>query len=152
MTLVYRIARAVHPILDGEGARLYGGRWNSPGMPMVYTAGSMALAVLELLVHTDPDLLPTDLTAYTIEVPNGIAIDRVDRRRLPRRWREHPAPRAGARFGDAWAAGCASAVLALPSTIVPESDNYLINPRHPDAGGIRVVRKRRFTFDPRLLV
>ncbi|MBS1911106.1 MAG: RES family NAD+ phosphorylase [Bacteroidetes bacterium] len=151
MTLAYRIARAPFPALDGEGARLYGGRWNSRGTPLVYAAGSIALAVLELLVHTDPATLPADLTVYTIELPDNITIEQISGRSLPKGWRKHPASIACARFGDAWAASLSTPALSIPSAIVPEEYNYLINPRHPDSHLIRVVRKRRFAFDQRLL-
>jgi RES domain-containing protein len=148
---VWRIARRVHSSLDGEGARRAGGRWNSPGTPVVYTSGSLSRAVLELLVHTDPDLVPGDLRAFEIDVPDRIRSKPLEPGTLPSNWRNipnHPGCRA---VGDKWLQRQDSAVLAVPSSLVPEELNYLINPAHPDAGTIRVVRSRAFSFDRRLL-
>src|SRR5215217_6516134 len=128
--LLFRLSRRVHPPLDGEGARLYGGRWNSPGVPVVYAASHLSLAVLELLVHTDPDLLPADLVAHEVELPDDLSVERVDLATLPDDWRDvpdHPACRA---IGDAWAAEARAAVLVVPSAVVPQEANWLLNPRH----------------------
>lgn len=86
-----RRAYAVYP-LDGEGARLYGGRWNFPGTPVVYTASSLALAALEVLVHVDTDLAPTDLFAIAIDVPDRLQIETITRAMLPANWQRTPAP------------------------------------------------------------
>ncbi len=126
--------------LDGEGARLYGGRWNSPGRPLVYAATSAALAVLEVRVHLDlpPDLLPDDYVLVTIDV-DDLRAEEVA---------ELPAdPRA---FGDDWLRERRTPVLLAPSVIVPESRNVLLNPIHPDAGRASIAATRRFSFDRRL--
>jgi RES domain-containing protein len=149
--LLFRLARRVYPPLDGEGARLYGGRWNSPGAPAAYAASHLSLAVLELLVHTDPDTLPADLVAHTVEAPDDLPAERVDAASLPPDWREvpdHPACRA---LGDAWLAAARTPLLAVPSAVVPEETNWLLNPRHPAAARVRAVRARPFSFDARLL-
>ncbi|MGH7535750.1 MAG: RES family NAD+ phosphorylase, partial [Gemmatimonadales bacterium] len=86
---VWRLARAVHRALDGKGARRAGGRWNSPGVPVVYTSGTLSLAVLELLVHTDRDLVPGDLRAFEIEV-GSVTPSILDVARLPADWRDIP--------------------------------------------------------------
>ena len=84
---VWRLARAVYPALDGEGARLNGGRWNEPGTPIVYTAGSLSLAALEVLVHLNPDRLPDDLVAYGIALPTeSLQARRVETTELPDGW------------------------------------------------------------------
>ena len=83
---VWRLARAVYPALDGEGARLNGGRWNEPGTPIVYTAGSLSLAALDVLVHLNPDRLPDDLVAYGIALPTeSLQARRVETTELPER-------------------------------------------------------------------
>ncbi len=146
---VWRLARPAYPALDGEGARLSGGRWNSPGIPVVYASGTLSLAVLELLVHTDPDLVPDDLRAFEIEVPGSLEVSVLDHR-LPRTWREVPAPPECRALGDGWAVERRHAVLDVPSVAVPEERNYLINPAHPAAAQVKVVRVRDFSLDKRL--
>lgn len=142
MSLVcWRIARAVYADLSGYGALITGGRWNSPGRPVVYSAADASLAVLEVRVHLDlpPDLLPDDYVLIRIEAAAPLAIERVDT--LP------SDPRA---FGDTWLATGRSAALDVPSAIVPESRNILINPAHPDARTFQIVDTRPFGFDSRL--
>jgi RES domain-containing protein len=117
----------------------------------VYTSGTLSLAVLELLVHTDPDLVPADLQAFEVEIPRSLEPAMLEPDRLPPGWRRiaiHPACRA---LGDAWAAELRHAVLGVPSVVVPEERNFLINPAHPEAAEVRVVRVRDFTLDRRLL-
>lgn len=148
---VWRVARLVHPALDGEGAGRAGGRWNSPGIPVVYTSSTLSLAVLELLVHTDPDLVPGDLHAFEIEVPGSLVPHLLDAGTLPSGWRSipnHPACRA---VGDEWVERRRHAILAVPSAVIPEELNYLINPAHPDVRQIEAVGRRAFSFDRRLL-
>jgi RES domain-containing protein len=138
--LAWRLCREPFADLSGEGARLYGGRWNSTGRPLVYAASTAALAVLEIRVHLDlpPELLPEDYVLLTLDL-DGLAIETVA---------DLPAdPRA---FGDAWLAAARTPILSVPSAIVPESHNLLLNPRHPDAGAARMAAQRRFAFDRRL--
>ena len=151
MTRVWRIARGRYAPLSGEGARIHGARWNSPGVTVVYTAGSLSLAIVELLVHTDPDLIPDDLVAFEIELPDSLPTRAVAAGELPPGWTD-PSDFAPCRaLGDAWARAADSCALRVPSAIVPEESNLLLNPLHPDAPGVRVVSQRPFAFDPRLL-
>lgn len=139
--LVWRLARAAHSILDGEGARMFGGRWNSPGRPMVYCAGTAALAVLEVRVHLDLplDLLPSDYRLFGIDTGTAEIEDAPpDSIANPRN------------YGDAWLASGRTALLRITSVIVPEESNVLINPLHPQAQQIQVFSERAFGFDPRL--
>lgn len=148
---LYRICRAPYRALDGEGARLYGGRWNSPGSPVVYASSSLALAALEYLVHLDPDHAPSDLIALTLEVPDTASADEVHGPALPPDWAQvadHPACVAA---GDAWLGRGVTLLLRVPAAPVPEEQNVLINPRHVEAAQVRVVAERPFAFDPRLL-
>ena len=110
----------------------------------------LSLAALELLVHTNVPLVPPDLVAYEIEIPDDVAIETVEPGDLPKDWRApgHPGCRA---IGDTWLAEERTAVLRVPSAVVPEEWNVIINPRHRAAKGIDVVRRRPFTFDSRLL-
>lgn len=149
--LVYRICRRAFQALDGEGARQYGGRWNAPGTPLVYTSGSLSLAALEYLLHVDPADVPVDLVALTIDVPDDAPIGRVTVRQLPADWAhviDHPACQ---QLGGAWTRRGAELALRVPSAPIIEEENVLLNPRHPEAARLRVVATRPFAFDPRLL-
>jgi RES domain-containing protein len=148
---VWRLTRAAHQALDGEGARLNGGRWNREGVPVVYASSTLALAALEYLVHVDPRDAPTDLVALKIEVPDDLPSGRVLASELPADWNRVPDHPACTDAGEAWIATGRSAMLRVPSAIVPEEDNLLIQPLHPDAAGMVVALVRRFAFDPRLL-
>jgi RES domain-containing protein len=148
---VWRIARQGYAPLDGEGARRFGGRWNSRGLPAVYTAGHLSLAVLEVLVHTDPDLIPLDLAIFEIEMADALSIQRIHAADLPEGWAATPDHRACRELGDAWLAQATHPVLEVPSAVVPEEANYLINPTHADSAIVKVVRTRPFVFDARLI-
>jgi RES domain-containing protein len=148
---VWRIARGVYDPLDGEGPRRFGGRWSSRGAPAVYTAAHLSLAVLEVLVHADPDLIPDDLAVFEVDVPDDLPLERVTATALPGDWQSMPEHRVCRPLGDGWLARGAASVLAVPSAIVPEETNYLINPAHPESSRVRVVQTRPFVFDPRLL-
>lgn len=135
---------------DGEGARMYGGRWNSPGTRMVYTATSRALAILEVLVHLERvGVLPSYslLAAHFDEA----LLDTLGRSRLPDNWRDYPAPSELRLIGDAWTQDQTSVVLEVPSVIVEDESNYLINPAHPDFVSITIGEPEPFEFDRRLL-
>jgi RES domain-containing protein len=147
----WRIVKQKHSrsALSGQGARRFGGRWNSPGVSMVYLAQSQALAALEMLVHLDAAEL---LQSYVV-IDVGIDarfISRVDRARLGRNWRSDPPPTKLRAIGDAWIAGKSSVVLQVPSVLVPAESIYLVNPRHADFAELQVGKPSRFRFDPRL--
>jgi len=148
---IWRIARAAHTALDGEGARLYGARWTSQGIAAVYAAEHLSLAALEYLVHVDIEDAPDDLMAVEIEAPGDAGEVVLDAGDLPKSWRDTPAPAACRGVGDAWATAGEALVLRAPSVLVPEESNVLLNPAHPRAGEIRIVGERRFVYDPRLL-
>ena len=120
---------------DGEGARLYGGRWNYAGTAVVYTSASLALAALELFVHIDVDLLPNE----TVKAAS-----------LPRNWRRYPALESLKDIGTNWAARGSTAILTVPSAIIPEEQNYLLNPAHRGFKQVRLRRSIPFHFDPRM--
>lgn len=148
----WRIVKAKYAstAYSGEGARRYGGRWNSPGKATVYTAGSAALAVLELLVHLSSHRI---LGAYRL-CPctfDDSLVESVDRGELPSNWRSDPAPWEPKRIGDAWISGQSSVVLRVPSAVVEYEHNFLLNPAHPDFGKVEFGSPQPFQFDPRLL-
>lgn len=147
----WRIVKAARAAtaFDGEGARLEGGRWNPPGTPMVYTAQSASLATLEMVVHLHPGATPD----YVL-IPCSFAaalVRRLAMARLPRNWRESPAPAALQLLGDKWIKSGASPILEVPSAIVVSESNYLLNPRHRDFRRVRIGRPRPFELDARLL-
>lgn len=149
---VWRICAGRHAAkaYTGEGARLYGGRWNEPGVAVIYTAGSLALAALELLVHVEPSELPGNLVAIAADVPSDLTRTHVRVTDLPRNWRDYPPPVALQKIGlDWWRAG-ATAMLDVPSAVIPQERNYLINPTHPDLKRIAVGSPEQFKLDPRL--
>jgi len=151
--IVWRLTRAAHHGLDGEGARLNGGRWNSEGRAVVYASTTLSLAVLEYLVHVEPLLAPNDLVAIEIELPDGDGAGaQVEPGQFPPGdWRTYPAPEWQAELGDLWVEDGTFLWLAVPSAIVPQEYNVLINPSHERMADARVVSTRPFAFDERLM-
>ncbi len=149
--LVYRIARkSFVRDLSGEGARLYGGRWNPKGIGLVYASVSRALAVLEYYVHVDPDFLPVDLALASILIPDGASKKEVRIEDLPRDWRGYPAPIELAGIGGEWAKARESLLLFVPSVVVPRERNVLLNSSHPGMSDVSVVDVEDYFFDARL--
>ena len=146
---VWRLAQAKYPALDGEGARRYGGRWNSEGHAVVYTASHLSLAALELLVHVASDIPPPGYEAVEIEIPDGIIPDTLCP--LPEGWYEMIPPIECKDVGDRWIESGQSLICAVPSAVVPEEYNYLLNPAHADMRLVTIIRRRPFSFDPRLV-
>lgn len=148
---LWRICRREHRALDGEGARLWGGRWTPPGHPVIYTAMSPSLATVERLVHTLPGYPGVDLVLVEIAAPDDLARTEVLAETLPDRWRESPAPEALQPIGMAWVIGGETALLSVPSAVVPLERNIVINPAHRDAGRLEIASTEPFTFDARLV-
>jgi RES domain-containing protein len=148
---VWRLTHKKHADPDGEGARRYGGRWNRPGTPVVYTSGSLSLAVLEFLVHVDSDIFPDALVSVRATIPESVLIHTVHPPDLPRDWKEKIIPAAVQDLGTSWANAATSAVLKVPSVVIEHEWNYVLNPLHPDFKKIRWERAVPFSFDPRLL-
>jgi RES domain-containing protein len=153
MPRAWRIVKERHAsiALDGEGARMYGGRWNSPGVPVVYAADSRALATLEVLAGLGS---ATPLAAYLL-IPlefDQKLVASMEPTALPGGWNQSPPLPSSQQIGDAWVAGGTSPVLRVPSVLVPREFNYVFNPRHPGFSDIKVGRAEPRLFDPRLLV
>lgn len=137
--------------LSGEGARLYGGRWNTAGRPMVYLGGSRALAALELLVHLPGPLARAKAYVLSeVEVPRNLVTD-LPKATLPADWRTSPPPREAQALGDEWLADERSLGLWMPSVVIPEDYNLLLNPRHPAMAQVSLKDAKPFRFDPRLV-
>lgn len=143
-------SRHVASAFDGEGARVYGGRWNSPGTAVVYVSESLAVAMLEILVHVE--YAPTLLSYSYIEVGiPGTLVERLDETALAADWTRQPPGPATQAIGDQWVKEARSAALRVPSAIVPGGFNFLLNPRHPDFPHLVLAPARAFQFDSRLL-
>jgi RES domain-containing protein len=149
--IVWRIttARRARNAFSGEGARLYGGRWNPKGVPLVYTAESRALAMLEMLAQDAP--LRARYVVIPATIPEGVTVERLEAAELPRGWRTIRRVETLRAIGAAWAAAQRTAVLAVPSAVLPGETNYLLNPLHPDFARIRVGRPGALVTDVRLL-
>lgn len=147
----WRIVKAKHAreAFSGEGARLFGGRWNSVGVPVVYTTGTLSLAILEMLVHLNAAELLKRYVVFEVGFDERL-LTAVDVEKLSKSWRKSPAGVGTQRVGDAWVAGGKSAVLRVPSAVVPSEWNYVLNPGHRDFGGISMGAAQALRFDPRL--
>ncbi|MCG6862653.1 MAG: RES domain-containing protein [Chromatiaceae bacterium] len=151
MLTVWRMvtARYAESSFSGEGAKRYGGRWNRKGIPMVYTAGSQSLALLEMLVQDGP--LRARYVMIPAEVPMERGIERVGLDQLPSNWRDQAAVEQLKNIGSGWATGLSSAVLAVPSAVIPAETNYLLNPRHPGFAEISIGEPQELVTDLRLI-
>ena len=151
MTWAWRIVREDHgsTAFDGEGAWRFGGRWNSRGTRTVYTSATLSLAALETLVHLNPPVA-FKYVAIPIEFDEAL-VETFATSDLPTDWNEEPPPPSTAEIGDRWVKESRSAVLELPSVIIPAEPNYLLNPAHSDFKRIRIGKPTPFSFDPRLI-
>jgi len=152
MASAWRIVRAsrAQMAFTGEGAWLYGGRWNSPGIHVVYVSEHQSTAALEIFVHRVPFILEEKYKAFCLEWPDSLT-EILPVAKLPANWRVTPPPAETMKIGDLWIHERRSAVLALPSAISPADTNFLLNPEHPDFRRIRIHPPINFDFDPRLL-
>ncbi len=139
MTHVWRIVKAKYAdeAFTGEGARRAGGRFNSPGVSVVYTSESLALAQLEMLVHLPTDRLLSTYVAFQVEVPDAY-ISTLAKTDLPDNWRASPVPLAVQMIGDQWIADGKSVALCVPSAVVPLEHNILLNPAHADFSDLTI--------------
>ena len=147
----FRIVKRRHALtaFSGEGARAYGGRWNHPGIPMVYAAQTRALAALESLAHFGGAERAIDFLTFAIEFPDNLAL-RVEASALPPGWRSAEPAVATQDIGSEWQQGGRCAVLVVPSVIVPQEYCILVNPAHADVDRIMVEFPEPFAFDSRL--
>jgi len=152
MPIVWRLARSEFADeLDGEGARLFGGRWNSRGRSALYTSSHLSLSVLEVYVHIPPELrddLPV-LRAVSISVPDDAGAASVSQEQLVALLASEDPMAACRVVGDAWLDRDAELVLRVPSILVPEETNLILNPAHPRMREVKIVSSRSFHFDPR---
>lgn len=151
MTRAWRIVktRFAADAFSGEGARLYGGRWNSPGIAMVYTAGSVSLATLELLVHLDNTSLLPSFPICPVDFDDSL-VELLDLATLPPDWSQSPPPSSLKTIGDDWISRASSIVLRVPSAVIENENNYLVNPAHPDFRKLVMGTMEALKLDPGL--
>jgi RES domain-containing protein len=148
---IWRICRERYAseAFSGEGARRFGGRWNSRGVPMVYGSTSLALAAIELFVHLEPNQAPEDLVSIAAELPEGEPALRWDLAALPEQWwGDELGPMRG--LGDDWVRDRRSLAVMVPSVPIRPEWNVLVNPLHPRIGEVRIGAAKPFVFDARM--
>jgi RES domain-containing protein len=145
---VYRICTAKHPANDGEGSRINGGRWNHKGTAIIYCAETVSLCALEVLANSAH--LPKAMVSIAAEVPDGMLILTIKNSDLPPDWNAPMAPTSTQDIGTKWALNVVSVVLSVPSAVVHQERNLILNPKHPDFAKITFSAPRPFVFDPRL--
>ena len=149
--IVYRIGKSKFILdLTGQGAQLIGRRWNSRGIPMVYTSHSRALCTVEVAVHMPAGLLPTGFELISIHIPEDVLIKELLTRDLPSDWRSFPFARSTQKIGDSFILMNEFLVMKVPSAAIPGDFNYLINPRHPDIQRVSIIQREPYSFDERL--
>jgi RES domain-containing protein len=146
----FRIVKRRHAkhAFNGEGARLAGGRWNSTGQRAVYLSSTLSLAAMEIFVHLGEDAARLEYVYFDVAVPASVSILTLTHR--PKGWRSEPPINASMRVGDRWLKAGKSALLEVPSAVIPSEMNLLLNPLHPDAAKLRIGTARVFNFDPRM--
>ena len=149
---VWRLCNKRHAAtaFDGEGARRHGGRWNPKGVAAVYTSSTKSLAALEILVHVDVAQAPINYVAIPADIPASVAIETVDIDDLDDDW-QFSWESELAKVGAKWIADAKTAILAVPSAIIPDELNYILNPLHGDFAKIQVGKSAPFALDLRLL-
>lgn len=148
----WRITKAKHAAtaFTGGGAKAFGGRWNSPGTSIIYTAGSASLAILEMLVHLQTRELMRRYVIFEVTFHQSL-MTRIHEDALPKPWRRSPAAASVQQVGNNWIAVGSSAVLEVPSALVPTECNYLLNPAHRDFAKITIGPRQPIKFDRRLV-
>ncbi|WAS06676.1 RES family NAD+ phosphorylase [Gloeomargaritales cyanobacterium VI4D9] len=150
---IWRITKAKYAAsaFTGEGARQLGGRWNSQGIAVVYCASSLSLAALEMFVHMEiSDANYLSLVAISATIPETVEKTEITATMLPDNWRNFPAPSSLAHLGDNWVRSNKTVALIVPSVIIPQENNILLNPNHPHFSQIQFHEAQPFAFDPRM--
>lgn len=149
---VWRIVpkRRYSQAFTGEGARLYGGRWNPPGIRVVYSSATLSLAALEYFVHVSKETRPDDLVSISLEIQKNVRMEHISESKLPSNWRSYPAMDELKEIGRKWIKNGATAILTVPSAVIPQELNYLINPDHADFKKMKVGKPVPFNLDERM--
>jgi RES domain-containing protein len=149
--LVYRLSRAKYAnSLSGIGASMYGARWNSKGVEMIYTATNRSLAMAEVAVHFSLATMPVDYMMITVNIPDDVSIESVKVKALPAGWQTFPHPKSTKLIGDKFVQDGNSCLLRVPSSVTKGDFNILINPHHQEFKSIKIIETEPFPFDDRL--
>lgn len=149
--IVYRLAKSRYIYdLSGKGAELTGGRWNSRGVPMLYTGQSRALCTTEIAVHIPLGILPVDYSLAVIDFPDNGFVEEIPLSYLPVEWKTFPHPHSTQLIGDNFIQGKRALVLKVPSAVIQGDFNFLINPLHPDLVKVKILSVEPFDFNARL--
>lgn len=146
---IYRIGDGRHPLWDGTGAALVGGRWNSPGRPVIYGSLTYACAMLEILVHANIGRIPTTHRYVMADLPDDAKVERLEPGMLPSGW-DGEASTTARTVGDLWLSEARSPVLLVPSVVAKLEWNALVNPAHPDAMRMTLSSAEPVIWDRRL--
>jgi RES domain-containing protein len=146
---IFRIGDERHPLWDGSGAALVGGRWNSPGRQVIYGSLSYACAMLEILVNANIGRIPATHCFLIANVPDEVSIERHEANALPAGWDTENSSAARS-FGDQWISELRSAVLVVPSVVAKLERNALVNPAHPDSAKLIISSQEKVVWDKRL--
>ncbi|MCL2931996.1 MAG: RES family NAD+ phosphorylase [Trichodesmium sp. MAG_R03] len=146
---VWRIShkKYINIALIGEGCHCGKGRWNSKGTALIYTSATLSLAALETLVYMEIENFSNIFVSISLKIPDNFPIKQVNESLLPHNWRDNPSPEALASIGDQWFTSKTTVLLRVPSAIIPQEYNYLINPLHPDFEKISIAPPQPFTLD-----
>ncbi len=145
---VYRLASRLYAADSGEGAKRFGGRWNLPGTPVIYTSATRSLAALEIIVHYGA--IPSEYQVIVIDVPRSLTIETIELNDLPDGWPDEDSGRETANRGTEWARSLRTAALCVPSAAIRSENNYILNPLHPEFGTIRFDVPKTEHIDKRL--
>lgn len=149
MPTIWRIVKKKHQktAFDGEGARLFGGRWNHEGDAVVYCSENLSLAALEIFVHLDRWQLAFDLIVIPIEVPDKLKCTQYTSTALAKLLKKQTEPD----IGSHWAQAAETVIMIVPSAVVPQENNYILNPKHPDFAKLKIQTAENFKLDERML-
>jgi RES domain-containing protein len=148
--IVYRVGKTKHSKdLSGEGARLFGGRWNHQLVPCIYVSATRALALLEYSVNVDIEGMPHLLSIISLEIPEKL-IKELKTGELPADWKTIPAPSSTKNIGTQFLKALSSPILKVPSVIIEEEFNYVLNPLHKDSSRFKIIDIKEIKFDVRI--
>ena len=149
--IIYRLATETYKNdLSGTGAKMFGGRWNSVGVPVVYTTENISLAVLEILVRTDTNLIPLTYHLIKIEIADTLQVLAITTDKLKKDWKDDLGYTQF--MGDEFIKSASHLLLKVPSAVVEKENNFIINPGHGDFKKVKIVSIKKFEFDKRLFL
>ncbi len=150
--IVYRLSKGTYHLdLSGKGAELYGGRWNSKGVAMLYTSQSRALAFAEVAIHIPVGIVPKDYFLVSIKISDTASILKLANTDIPADWRSNPHSNSTQKIGDQFMAESKYLILQVPSAVVPGDFNFLINPNHSEVKDVMIDNVEPFEFDSRFV-